>query len=1044
MQKRTPSLLIGAGGTGTEQIMRTRKCIEDKHGSLKAYPIVSFLRIDTDPKEKISNPQAAGSPLKKYEQCLLDVSSNNVRQILENIENYPHIEQWYPPELGRNPSAVSHGAGQVRAHGRFAYYCNYLAVKDAVMKAVRSTQGHEAFMRDNYNIEVNPNHLNIYICCSLAGGTGSGILLDLCYCLSHWLATDANLTVNINTYIALPSLFAGITVGDRLLANHQAALMEYSYYSDHRTRFIAQYTNNLPDHINSAAPPSNFTYLFDTKNDHKIFSPEQTRQMVAEIIAEEIDSNFGAEKLSNRDNLKQSWAQPDAGGRGYPKCFSSFGRYSLAIPTTIIMQYFAYRGSQKLIAYWQNDETALPANMQAIVQQKYLKPWGLLPAILLRDLETATDRPYETVIKERIDDIRTELSEKGLLTCKQVTPFQKETGGICKFVSFMNKEMTSYLAEHLQDLGPDETTHGDFLTKIYDNRRRIAKKASQEIDVSMPIMLSDRNYGPKFTQDFLNKAIPQCRKLQETMQRQRDSYAQTAEESKKVLTKQFQKINADLDKWGLTKQADMKAVADICLQALESYFIAMIKQKSCDNAAIVYGIIERQLDHWNKHLQQFSEYLKGLSLDYQTVAETQLSQVSSTFIEGLELFNQQDLVTMFDNIPQYFVNEDQTESGWKSFGTLISESVLLHLSQEHPNYQNQSFCITLDKIIDIPIAKREVCQNIIIDEVHKQLREVLKSPEFRDEFTAASRLIKVCPSDGELKAAIVPAIEYSQPLIGLSEGTLQRADINFTPQKFQLLGIEGGNKSDSPAVQRLLPNLYEFYETSEIKALGNDEKNQVIFYHEIGGFSLRCLADAPVWRRAYQDWKGKWVEAKRAQLQGEHRELPLPVHICKNPPFWDIFPEDKQILDLIVIARSLCVLQPFQNNGIKQTLIGYQEMTAIGFKVISLATSWEELPQTLSVPTCSKDVNAIKQQVDDHLKLSQTTDGKRMIFTQLTQYLHQRQEELRDQGGKDSQIYQQESEILLRLIHKYELQPSPEPVMSKGLPAHTNRANHSH
>ena len=47
-------------------------------------------------------------------------------------------------------------------------------------------------------------------------------------------------------------------------------------------------------------------------------------------------------------------------------------------------------------------------------------------------------------------------------------------------------------------------------------------------------------------------------------------------------------------------------------------------------------------------------------------------------------------------------------------------------------------------------------------------------------------------------------------------------------------------------------------------------------------------------RQSYQDWKGDSIEAKRAQLRGEPRDLTIPVHIQKEPPFWDVFPEDQK------------------------------------------------------------------------------------------------------------------------------------------------------
>ena len=62
---RSRTVIIAVGGTGLEILSRTRKGFEDKYGDASKYPLLSYLWIDTDRKEKISNPQAAGSPLKE-------------------------------------------------------------------------------------------------------------------------------------------------------------------------------------------------------------------------------------------------------------------------------------------------------------------------------------------------------------------------------------------------------------------------------------------------------------------------------------------------------------------------------------------------------------------------------------------------------------------------------------------------------------------------------------------------------------------------------------------------------------------------------------------------------------------------------------------------------------------------------------------------------------------------------------------------------------------------------------------------------------------
>jgi hypothetical protein len=50
----------------------------------------------------------------------------------------------------------------------------------------------------------------------------------------------------------------------------------------------------------------------------------------------------------------------------------------------------------------------------------------------------------------------------------------------------------------------------------------------------------------------------------------------------------------------------------------------------------------------------------------------------------------------------------------------------------------------------------------------------------------------------------------------------------------------------------------------------------------------------------------------------------------KEPPFWDIFPENTQIYQLVVEARSLKVLRMEENRSTKEKVIRYTRKTVIG------------------------------------------------------------------------------------------------------------------
>ena len=264
-----PTVLVGVGGTGAEILSRIRRLVEETYGSLNGFPILSFLVVDTDKDYKISNPEAGGSKFKDHEKHWASVSGKQVSDMVSDMEQYPWIDRWFPRELERNITSLEAGAGQIRACGRFALFCNYHDIRDKFLDAVNRVKVRENFMLDRYGIKVSTNAINVFVTGSLSGGTGSGMLIDMGYCIRKWLEGEGSPLVT--AIVPMPQAFAGIKVGDRVLANGYAAMMELSYFSDYRTEYNSQFSKNLADEVRSNRPPFDFTYLVGTKNGESDF-----------------------------------------------------------------------------------------------------------------------------------------------------------------------------------------------------------------------------------------------------------------------------------------------------------------------------------------------------------------------------------------------------------------------------------------------------------------------------------------------------------------------------------------------------------------------------------------------------------------------------------------------------------------------------------------------------------------------------------------------------------------------------------------------------
>jgi hypothetical protein len=183
-------------------------------------------------------------------------------------------------------------------------------------------------------------------------------------------------------------------------------------------------------------------------------------------------------------------------------------------------------------------------------------------------------------------------------------------------------------------------------------------------------------------------------------------------------------------------------------------------------------------------------------------------------------------------------------------------------------------------------------------------------------------------------------------------------------------------------------------------------------------------------QQSYQDWKGQAIEAKRAKLRGESRDLPIPVHIQKEPPFWDVFPEDPEVFRLVLQARALGVLRLEENRSTQEKVIRYTRKTVTGIENVDIAASWEEAVQVLEVLACRPDREEIQKQVSAKFSAADLPESKRALYDQLMTYLKQREAELEKLGGTDSPDYKRESTIIQDVIksHKLKIGEDSEPL----------------
>ncbi|NEP43340.1 MAG: zinc ribbon domain-containing protein, partial [Okeania sp. SIO2H7] len=355
--------------------------------------------------------------------------------------------------------------------------------------------------------------------------------------------------------------------------------------------------------------------------------------------------------------------------------------------------------------------------------------------------------------------------------------------------------------------------------------------------------------------------------------------------------------------------------------------------------------------------------------------------------------------------------------------TVLSAQVLADASPLWKQNRAASEVMRLFDLPRLPDVRDEDFKEIVALRARGVIIDAPNSSKLKQDLAACDRIFKAFNNDeAEIRDRVRIAYNKSQPLIVLNKAILTGKDAGFTPATNSKVAIVGGSNATDPAAVKLLPLLVEKVESKDaVTPLGEEERHRIVFVQEKGGFSLRCLDGMGQLRRSYQDWKGQTIEAKRARLRGESKDLPIPVHTQKEPPFWDVFPDNEEVYELVVRGRSLEVLRLDENRSTKERVIRYTRQSAIGEESVDIASTWEEAVQVLDVDVCRGDREEIARQVKEKLNAAETNQQKRLLYEKLMAYLASRELELEKQGGKDSLIYKREAKIVEKIIDEYKL-----------------------
>ncbi|WP_160718111.1 tubulin-like doman-containing protein [Chitinophaga solisilvae] len=344
-------LIIGIGGTGSRIIHSLKSTIEQSHGSASHEGVnIDYLYIDTSAtdldnaltwKEKTNSIALAPANLVRINKTDMDA-------ILRNIDAYPNIKPWigHAADWEGSLKAGEIAAAQMRRYGRF------LLAGD-INKFISSLNAIVASLINRTEDRVR--NITFHICCGLAGGTGSGMLIDIIAQIRKIYPFDeARYHNSIFLYTLLPELTptSWATAGGLYHANGYACMKELNDLS-----LLKYIPHDLSDptrqgrRINPVpAVFFNGCYVFtnQNENDVQLNVEEEIPALVGNYIYQQIYSinNPAAREWINRLSRCENGINDPEGDDLHPgkamrsKRFISFGIKRIGIPEVEIKSHF--------------------------------------------------------------------------------------------------------------------------------------------------------------------------------------------------------------------------------------------------------------------------------------------------------------------------------------------------------------------------------------------------------------------------------------------------------------------------------------------------------------------------------------------------------------------------------------------------------------------------------------------------------------------------------------------------------------------------------
>lgn len=300
-----PTIIVGLGGIGSEIVEQLEKKTRDRDSITRKYrrDNIQFVIVDTD-ENSIRERKRHG-----YTGYSVTLSGDvSVRECLEWDKDAR--DSWFPQCEIFMDKSIAEGAGQVRAISRLAFQRALRIGRLSPLYAAIE----ELFKLTDTSTEQG---LKIVLVSTIAGGTGSGLILPLAMHLKKYVKKKySNAGVKINAALILPDVLEGLKSSnserDNLYANGYAALKEISNFmhvtdngSGNKDLVVKLPNDEGHALFSHRESPFDFCFLFGKLNmDRKVLGNLREYEIaVGECLYTQFIGSYSSKYFSNEDNM---------------------------------------------------------------------------------------------------------------------------------------------------------------------------------------------------------------------------------------------------------------------------------------------------------------------------------------------------------------------------------------------------------------------------------------------------------------------------------------------------------------------------------------------------------------------------------------------------------------------------------------------------------------------------------------------------------------------------------------------------------------------